>query len=552
MPNWRKRLDKSLNSNASLLAIGCNMLETLNSYHDSRKISPDQPLEYDLVIIGGGAAGITIAKEFANTKLNICLLESGGLKYEQEIEDLNSVKIIGHNYYGNGSRLRYFGGSTNHWGGHCAPLRNITFEKRDWIPYSGWPFGLEELKPYYKRAHKIIELGDFDYDQHKMSERLDHPILPFDSENVETQLSRYHRQRFGLTYQNTLNDADNISIFLYATVTSINLTSNKHRVKNLTVKTLKGNQFTVTAKKYVLATGGIENARILLLNNQDMPNGLGNENDLVGRFFQEHIWFKRGFILPIDQKIDNVEIYRSEIKLGKKHAIRCHLILSEACVRELRIPEFRAELDIKRTKEYYDSVRSTNNLKRSAQNSEHKVSSSDIWNILKDPVTPIKNELGIGEKHLVYGFKNSVEQVPNPNSRIVLNQDKDALGQNHVSIDWQLTDLDQQGIVCAHQLIAKEVGKSNIGRMNVYTPEEEDEILEGAIGGSHHMGTTRMHNDPKQGVVDHTCRIHNLDNMYIGGSSVFPTVGFSNPTLTITALAIRLADHLKIKFSNSQ
>lgn len=528
------------------------MLDGLNTYFDSREIPTDHVVECDLCIIGGGAAGITLAKEFADTNVKVCLLESGGFSFEDSTNELNDVEIVGHNYSGNGSRLRYFGGSTNHWGGHCAPIRPIVFKKREWIPYSGWPFGIEELHPYYERAHEIIGLGPYNYDPVDIAERLGYKLFPFDFKKVETQLSRYHPQRFGEQFRQPLEEARNVSVFLYATVTSINLDTNKRRVTDVTVNTLAKNNFTVKSKNTVLATGGIENARILLLCNKDMPNGLGNEHDVVGRFFLEHIAFNRGFILPIDQDKDKVSLYGTENLLDAAYAARCHLIISEEQVRELEIPEYRVELQISHTRNYFESVRSSNRLKRAMKSKEFgDISVKDILSIIKDPLKPLANKFDKDGAPLVYGFLNNVEQVPNPESRVILNDQKDALGQNRVSLNWQLSNIDREGIVRAQQLIAQEVGRTGIGRMNVYVPDDDEErILETANGGAHHMGTTRMHTDPKQGVVDSNSRIHGLENIYIAGSSIFPTAGYPNPTLTITALTIRLADHLKHKLAN--
>jgi hypothetical protein len=133
----------------------------------------------------------------------------------------------------------------------------------------------------------------------------------------------------------------------------------------------------------------------------------------------------------------------------------------------------------------------------------------------------------------VYILENYVEQVPNPDSRVGLARRRDALGLNRATLRWQLSELDKIGIRTAHQVIAAEVGRTGFGRMRIEMPEEEEVLLAGAEGGPHHMGTTRMHDDPRRGVVDADCRIHGLKNAYIAGSSVFPTGGYINPTLTI-------------------
>lgn len=523
------------------------MYENLSKYFDSREVPTGEEISCDLCIIGAGAAGITVARELANNKQRVCLLESGGLEYDQDIHELTKLDVKGHSYPEQGSRLRYFGGSTNHWGGHCVPISRSVFEKREWIPYSGWPFGIEMLHPYYVRAHKILGIGPYDYDPVPVANRLGHKLLPFDSTKVESSLSRYHRERFGERYRQDLDDAGNVTVMLYATVTSLNLDAHKRFVTDVSVNTLAGNHFRVRAKYFVLATGGIENARLLLLSNGDIAAGVGNQNDLVGRFFQEHIWYENGFILPIDQDAAAVELYRREVPFEEDYGVRCHLTLPEQKVRELQIPEYRAELHIKHSREFLPSVQSARKLKEKIASFDlDEISAADILNIISDPMSPLAVMTGDENAPLVYGFENYVEQVPNPESRVMLSSETDRLGQPRAQLNWQFSSLDEEGIKRAQQVIASEVGRAGIGRMHISPVNIED-----ATGGNHHIGTTRMHADPRQGVVDSDCRIHGLENIYIAGSSVFPVAGFANPTLTITALAVRLGDHLKSRFAES-
>lgn len=520
--------------------------EGLRSFYDSRDFDPDQVFECDICIIGSGPAGISMAREFANSDKRVILLESGGLWLEEDIEELNRLVVTGHNYPETGSRLRLFGGTANHWGGHCAPMTPIGLGKRDWIEYSGWPFGIDELNPYYERAHEVIEIGPYDYRSRPTAVRLGLDLLPFDPRFVKSQLSRYHAQNFGPRYAEELDAAPNISVFLYATVTSINLDEHKRFVSDVDVKTLAGNGFQVKAKTFVLAAGGIENARLLLLSDRDMRDGLGNQNDLVGRFFMDHVAYDNGLILPFDQNLDAVKYYAQENYLEDDYDVRAHLILSDASVEELRIPEYRVELQAGFSRKYFSSVRSSARLRRFLMSFDADfVSLEDVVTILSDLGSPIKYLAGDLGAPFVYGFLNHVEQVPNPDSRVMLSDKRDALGQRKVALHWQLRDIDILGMSKAQRLIAREVGRAEIGRMQVNLPETIESIPPTVRAVEHHMGTTRMNPDPKWGVVDSNCRIHGVENIYVAGSSVFPTGGYPNPTLTLTALAIRLADHIK-------
>lgn len=513
-------------------------------YIDSRKLDGSYIVQTDICIIGAGAAGITLAREFVKTPSRVCLLESGGFTLDPATQSLTDAINVGREYpILKTSRLRYFGGTTNHWGGHCVPIRGINFERRSSIPYSGWPFDRNHLDQYYKRAHDVLQLGEFTYDTTAMSKSLEMDIFPFNNANVETVVSRYNPFEFGEAYREQLKNATNVSTYLFANVTSINQNPDSNYVSDVSVKTLTGNTFTVRAKYFVLATGGIDNARLLLLSNQVQKNGLGNQNDLVGRFFMEHIWYPSGLILPVNQD-ESLQIYGAEHPYRRQVKIRAHIALPEKVIREQEVPDFRAEIYIGRNFMFHESVSSARFLRDKIANLEWPENFGEhVANIIRDPGTVV-NYLRDKQGPLFYRLKNFVEQTPNPDSRIALSKEKDALGLLKPTLDWRLSEIDKVGIRKAHQLIAREVGRSGFGRMRIMMPEDEDILLEGASGGYHHMGTTRMHVDPRKGIVDPDCRIHGLQNIFVAGSSVFPTCGYANPTLTIVALSLRLADHL--------
>ena len=512
----------------------------LDNFFDTRTIDSGARIETDLCVIGSGAAGITLAREFAGSGVQVALLETGGLNFEADTDALGKIENVGRPYNTKDCRLRYFGGTTNHWGGHCARFEAMDFEKRDWIPGDiGWPFGLDHLLPYYHRAHQVIEIGADSYDPAPVAKSLDYRLFPFDPTKVKTTLSRYHRQRFGIRYGPELSKTPNVKTYLYATVTSVDLDPNGRSVQQVTVKTLAGNTVTFIAKRFVIATGGIENARLLLDSNAVQTAGIGNENGLVGRYFTEHINYIKGVIRPrgFDPAFD---IYTSEhpYEDGGDHLkVRCHLAIPQDLTKQLKIPKFRTEIGLE--KQPWRSPFSSH------------FSMDDITNVFERATAKL-NTMATGApwKPSVYIFINGSEQIPNFNSTITLSAERNGLGQRIAKMNWHLTEIGKNGIVEAHRVIAHEVGRSHFGRYLNYFPDEEERILDGASGGMHHMCTTRMHDDPKQGVVDRDCKVHGVENLYMAGSSVFPNGGWPNPTLTITALAARLADHLKMEMSD--
>jgi choline dehydrogenase-like flavoprotein len=509
-----------------------------NSFIDSRKIESGSEIDTDVCIIGAGAAGITLVREIAGRDLRVALLETGGLDYEEDIQSLGKIQSLGHSYDVDGSRLRYFGGTTNHWGGHCAPLEQIDFEVRDWIPDSGWPFGLEHLKPYYDRAHGVIEIGNNSYDLEPIVSSLGFKSFPFTGQNVVSTLSRYNAQRFGSRYASEIDKTAGVKVYLYATVVSIDLDDGPRRASHVTVKTLSGNEIKVKAREFVVATGGIENARLLLDSDRQQSNGLGNRHGLVGRYFQDHIWYPNSLILPKSMN-SAYDIYTRQIRYEEKDSleVRCHVAISQEMTRTLRIPKFRAEI-----------AKSSDVALAYSRLKELEITVEDVGSLLGNP-RAVWRYLSSGKapRPNAYFLQNYVEQVPNPESRVSLSSDRNALGQRLATLDWRLSEIDRRGIRAAHGVIAREVGRSRFGRFRDTLPDDDEEevILDGAGSGYHHVGTTRMHDDPRRGVVDRNCRLHGFENIYVAGSSVFPCSGWANPTLTIVALAIRLADHLK-------
>ena len=508
------------------------------SFLDARKIESGADIEADLCVVGAGAAGITIAREFANANLRVCLLEAGGLSIDPKVNRLSKIDDVSQNSNKdvNADRLRYFGGTTNHWGGHCAPLESDDFEKHEWIAYSGWPYGYNELRPYYIRAHDVLSVGYFDYDPEIIGSALGFDTFPFDKTRVATTVSRYNRVRFGRTFGGELDRAKNIQVILYAEVSAISMeNSATDKVDSVLVQSIAGNQFRVKARYFAIACGGVENARVLLLSNQQRSSGIGNHSDLVGRFFQCHLWYPSGYILP------RTENPRLRYYLGERSYadiwVRAHIALPSDRVRELQIPKFRSEIK---------SVSAALRLDRAIRN---KLSIDDIFALMSDPV-------GIGSMvrcrsdaaHTAYLLVNSVQQTPNLDSRVKLSTKKDPFGRPHPQLDWKLSRLDQEGVIKAQRLIAQEVGRSGFGRMRIEMREGTDDFLGGCESTPHHMGTTRMDDDPARGVTDGNANVHHTHNLYVAGSSLFPTCGWPNPTLTIVATSIRLADHLKKRF----
>ena len=512
-----------------------------DSFLDARKIEDGTELAAQVCIVGAGAAGITIARELVRAGIEVCLLEAGGLSIDPQVDALSVIENAGRDYNPNAKRLRLFGGTTNHWGGHCVPLRREDFKPVEGIAHTGWPFGFDELLPYYRRAHDQLGIGPFAYDAADEAAQLSKAsLMEFDGRRVENTVSHYKRVRFGLTYGDELAAAANLRCVLYADVTACELDSAEgDSVKAVQVRSLAGNRFSVRARFFIIACGGIENARLLLASNSQRPAGLGNHSDMVGRFFSEHLWFESGFIAP-NRPVDAYHHYMEETP-AKIAAVRFHIALTYKAQLELRIPAFRAELR-SISASYWDAKRIKEGGGDPATVALLLSKPFKLGHTLRCRSTTPPDVLLLG---------NHVEQTPNPDSRVTLSAKRDALGRQNPRLAWRLQAVDKEGVMKAHALLAREIGRVGVGRMRIdlYDPQEM-EI--GADGGAHHMGTTRMHDSPRQGVTDADSLVFNTHNLYLAGSSLFPTCGYANPTLTIVAMSLRLADTIKGRLRESE
>ena len=538
---------------------------------NASEIGMGSHIEADLLIIGGGAAGITIAREFAGTSHKVILLESGGEELDERIQALYAGDLRGLNTEPiDLSRLRYFGGTTNHWAGWCHPLESWDFERRaDW-PESGWPVSREDLDPYYRRAMGICELGPYVFDDPSFWRAQDGGDallpLPSDLEKLRTAIFQISPPtRFAEAYGPELREARNIRVMLDATALELMPSEDSHdgraqkRIGHVRVATMGGNSFTVSGRATVLAMGGIETARLLLLSDKVHASGTGNEFDLAGRYFMDHPWISESAYLHFNQEGLNLPLYFDEYKLAGTRVFGVLSPARDLMVRE-QIGGFRLWLRPTSISPLgNDSIRTVFQGLRQGEIVEdltgHIVNIVNDFDILADSAyktltrsrTGIFGGTGTGAGHYRgASIDLNFEQRPNRDSRVLLGDELDAFGQRRVALDWRLSETDRQTAMRAIELAASEFGRMGIGRTRLKIDLRKNENWPDDMTGSrHHSGTARMARDPKQGVVNADCRVHSVDNLFIAGSAVFPTTGFANPTLTITALSLRLADHLR-------
>nr|WP_294514716.1 GMC family oxidoreductase [uncultured Rhodopila sp.] len=527
---------------------------------DANNVPRRTTLDADICIIGAGPAGISLAREFDNKPFRVILLESGGLKRNRAGQALYKGENIGLHYEDlDQARSRYFGGSSNCWGGFCRPLDAHDFEVRDWVPNSGWPIKRPELMPYYKRAHDLLQLGPFEYDPQVWESwigRKDARLLPLPHEramNIISQLSP--PTRFGRHYRDEILQSRNVVTYLGANVTEIETPGNGAQVSSVRVRTLAGGTFQVTARTYILATGGIETPRLLLASNRYQPRGIGNQHDLVGRYFMDHPRLRSGAILFRDPAA-NSAIYDLHFTLpggvtARGVKIAAYFGLTPETQRRERIANTRCYAVSRFVGDDPAAYTAVSHIRQAVHGAGSLLdrSRADIFNMVKQ--LPSVAVLAAGLKLRLpflargYALETVVEPTPLPDSRVTLGHGRDGLGMPRVKVEWRLGDLEKRTIRRTQEILREEIACAGSGVVSVDAPGQDEEWPDTLRGCWHHMGTARMADDPRSGVVDAQCRVHGMENLFIAGSSIFPTCGSDMPTITIVALALRLADHIK-------
>ncbi len=495
---------------------------------DARNLENGHTVEADLCIVGAGAVGIAMALEFDGSNKNVVVLESGGFEFDDRTQSLYQGDNVGRPTYPlEHNRLRYFGGTTGHWAGHCRPFDAFDFSVRDWIPHSGWPIKIEELEPYLERTQPLLGLGKYDYDSlDQYAAQLGFKTLPLDSGRLISVMKHQSPPtRFGTAYRQQLQDSKNVSVYLYSNVLELTTNESASHITGAEVACIDGPKYQVKAKEFVLATGGLENPRLMLLSNKSAPAGIGNSHGLVGRFYTDHILIRPALDVSLSRTGFNFRFYTNPHKIngGQVFAI---MTAAEELTRKEKLTRFRFHLYNVRPQ-----------------------FGAAIGGVFSDldgapEVAPLGKEPGTYiQVHM------AMEPMPNPDTFVRLSDKRDLFGQRKLEVSWQVTDRERANAHRAIEICALEFGHMGFGRAFAPMLHKPDEWPAAFTSGKHHCGTTRMSDSPQTGVVDRNCKVFDVDNLYIGGSSVFPTIGHTNPTMNLVALSLRLADHLKEKMA---
>ncbi|GAB6900428.1 FAD-dependent oxidoreductase [Kineosporia succinea] len=533
-------------------------------------------IEADVCVVGAGPAGLSVSSVLAGSGVRVVLLEGGS---EAAWRQLADVRSEGEDAYPQSdvtqTRGSGIGGTAGQWsyrmnnvdadpeagerGCRYAPLDAIDFERREEVPHSGWPITRSDLDPWYSKAQKIAGLGEFAYHPNSWSTPQAQP-LDLDPSLVETQMFQFAPASIWVRKVSGALQAAGVRIVTDANVTRLEVDTPGTRVTGVHFSRTDGTTDSVRARAVVLATGGIETARLLLMSDDRVTGGLGNTKDQVGRYWMEHPLVRGGMLLarPGAKLGERLKLYdahwQGSTKMMAKLSVapdrmRREGLLSTSC---LFLP--RHEVIAGSAVQAYTEIRSPSGrgsglLHQAALGARIALGAKNLLTarraIAEQPGLDLSgwSRQPDAGRFRVFEIVHQTEQSPDPDNRITLDRDtRDRFGRPVPVLNWHWSAEDRRRITRSRNLYAQAFSEAGLGE---FAQTDWDGGQPRLLGGNHHhLGGVRMSPDPATGVVDADARVHEVPNLFVAGSSVFPTGGSVNPTLTIVALSLRLGAHL--------
>jgi choline dehydrogenase-like flavoprotein len=544
-------------------------------FFESSEIPVGSSVAADVCIVGSGAAGITLARNLGRSGYKVVLLEAGGWEEEPGTQAFYAGTVTDPRLHTSPDRYRQrrYGGTTTIWGGRCMPLDPIDFEAREYVPGSGWPFGPAELAPWYPEANELVEAGEFRYTAPESGAGAMKPMIRgFAGVHFSTApLERFSRPtHFGKRFRDELRSAPGIQVLLHAAVVHVQLRADGAAVGHLDVANKAGGRFRVEARAYVLAAGGLESTRLMLASHDVHPKGIGNHHDVLGRYYMCHIAGSMG-VLQLNRP--HADVWHGyEVVDGGVYARR-RLALTAEAQRANRIGSFIARLHHPRISDarHGSSMLSLLYLMRplipyeyARRLYEHDQGKLPLglhvvnllcalfdavgfaWHLFTKRILASRKfpSIIVKSPNNRFALDFHAEQEPNPASRVTLGNECDPFGMPRLNIDWRYTEGDVRTVSRALELLRDDLARDGVATFEYDPGSVEAEMTRYGAYGGHHIGTIRMGTDPRTSMVDRDCHVHGVPNLLVAGSATFPTSSQANPTLTIVAMALRMAAHL--------
>lgn len=517
----------------------------MTGFIDARQDGIPEVITGSVCIVGAGAAGITLARTLAKTVSDVILIESGGLEIDGKTQSLFAGRQLGIPYYDLTScRLRYFGGTSNHWSGFCRGNDLIDYEGRPELGLPRWPITRDELQPYVEQAAESLGVDTAGFDSKvAVVQHGQNPAELVDnySSILETKVTQFAKhKRLGIVFRETIATSPNIKAFLYLNLTHIQLDPEGKQVTQLECATLTGKRYTVQARQYIVCCHGIETARQLLASNDVMADGIGNASGYVGRRFMDHTHIFASKFIP---SAKFPKIYDRDF--AARYDMNINISFRDDVLRKEKLLQYYCRFN----PIYIDDEegKALTNVKKNFLKPGDIDFIEDVATLVGNVEWVYKNRLRYTDPKYVmpryFLLEHRLEQAPNWDSRVVLSNRRDAVGNLIADLDWQVNEHDVDSFKRCQALLGQELSALGYGRIE---EEEIDRALveERVAGHYHQIGTVPMSETPETGVVDKNCKVHGIANLHVGGSAVFPTAGYSGPTMMLIGLAMRQAEYI--------
>jgi choline dehydrogenase-like flavoprotein len=529
----------------------------------------------DLCIVGSGPVGMALALELERLGRDVLVLESGRAEVYPELAEASRAILVNSQRHApmETAVCRALGGTSWMWGGRCVAFDDLDFDARVQVPHSGWPIAHDAVKPWYARAAQYLLCGDDTFSlptRHLGSLGPDVSAASLERWSTEPRLALVHRKR--------IERSERITLCLNSTVVDLDLGKDGGAVESVVVAS-PNSQSRVKARTVILAGGGVETTRLLLAVQCRWPSHFGGTGGPLGCYYMGHISGKIANIIlndpsavaDLDFQLDATGVYIRRRFMLTEDAQRTHGLLNAAFFPDnapFHDPRHRSSvlsavflalaLPPAGRLLLPEAIRVAHVGPKPHRVGDHIVNVlygapdgiRDLFKIMRERflATPRKPSFLVRNRDGVYALHYHAEQEPNPESRVILTDEVDRFGVPRVAIDLRFTGGDSRSVIGSHRVLDAALRTSGIGRLEYWYPQDQldDRVLAQATDGLHQVGTTRMGRNPKDSVVDENLRVHDVANLHVASSSVFPTTGQANSTLLATALAIRLAHHLNM------
>ncbi|MBV9561741.1 MAG: GMC family oxidoreductase [Bradyrhizobium sp.] len=507
----------------------------------------------EVCVVGAGAAGLTLAASLAKRGIRTLLLEAGGRRYSPRDQDLYAGEI-GEGLAFNGlydGRFRLLGGSTTQWAGQILELDDFIFEERSWVDGSGWPISKADLAPYYRKAAELEGLADAPSDAEKIWALLDTKPPAWGPDLIAAFSNFTLRTNFASLFDEAINGDQNLVVVLHANACGFVLDEDGTTILGVRCRTLEGDEKIFRARSFVLCMGGIETSRLLLQPSEDGGVAPWNREKMVGRHFQDHLLCYVADIVEENAKLPGAYLdfvaaqgYRFQHKLKLPLAVQRRL-------GTLDIGGFITHFtggydDMARAYETVRWIRTRRYEKLKPSRLVHLAANFHklLWHKIPYSASIATSRASSGRS---LKLNVNCEQNPLTDGRITLSSARDALGMFRAKVDWRASEQELHSIRKFVEIVREAFRERAVGLVSPVPSLDraEGEFISTIRDSFHHLGGTRMAVSEQNGVVDPNLRLFGTRNGFVCSTSVFPSAGYANPTHTLLALALRLADHLE-------